>query len=79
MWFVEDAKARLFEVMRRARLGKPQVIGAHKPAVAVPADHSNAAMHERDGVRFLIETAPRGEPLELPPRGPDRADPFTRS
>ena len=29
--------------------------------------------------RWLVESAPRGAPIELPPRGSDRGDPFAAS
>ncbi|MGH6922706.1 MAG: type II toxin-antitoxin system Phd/YefM family antitoxin [Propylenella sp.] len=79
MWSVQDAKARLSEVMRRARKGEPQFIGTREPCVLVSADQFQAARPGKHLGRFLVETAPRGAPIELPPRGADRGDPFSES
>jgi prevent-host-death family protein len=77
MWSVQEAKARLLELMRRAREGEPQVIGIRQPVVVVSAEQFGAARSRKHLGRFLIESAPRGEPIELPPRGLDRGDPFS--
>jgi prevent-host-death family protein len=79
MWSVQEAKARLSEVMRRARAGEPQTIGARDPCIVVSAEQFRAARPKRHLGRFLIDTAPRGAPIELPPRGSDRGDPFSDS
>jgi prevent-host-death family protein len=77
MWSVQDAKAHLSEVMRRARAGEPQIIGSRQPVVMISAEQFEAVRPKRHLGRFLVETAPRGTPIELPPRGPDRGDPFS--
>jgi prevent-host-death family protein len=78
MWSVQEAKARLSEVMRRARAGEPQTIGSRDPVVVVSAEQFRAARSQKHLGRFLVETAPRGAAIELPPRGPDRGNPFGR-
>jgi prevent-host-death family protein len=79
MWSVQEAKARLSEIMRRARAGEPQIIGTRQPVVVVSAKVFEQARPRTHRGRFLVETAPRGAPIELPPRGPDRGDPFSES
>lgn len=79
MWSVQEAKAHLSEVMRRARAGEPQVIGSRDPCVVVSARQFKASRPKKHLGRWLVESAPRGEPIDLPPRGPDRGDPFSES
>jgi prevent-host-death family protein len=79
MWSVQQAKARLSEIMRLARAGEPQVIGARDPCVVVSAEQYEGARPKKHLGRFLIESAPRGAPLELPPRDSGRGDPFSQS
>ena len=79
MWSVQQAKARLSELMRRARGGEPQVIGVRDPCILMSADGFRTAVPEKHLGRFLVETAPRGDPLELPQRDPDRGDVFSNS
>jgi prevent-host-death family protein len=76
MWSVQDAKARLSEVMRRARKGEPQYIGTRDPVVMISAKEFEASRPRKHLGRMLIETAPRGEPIELPPRDLGRGNPF---
>jgi prevent-host-death family protein len=79
MWSVQEAKSRLSEIMRLARDGEPQVIGSRDPCVVVSAKQFDAARPRKHLGRWLVESAPRGTPIELPPRGPDRGDPFAES
>ena len=77
-WSVQSAKAQLSEILRRARAGEPQRIGEKEPCVVV-SEKDWTALKSRDGRsigRWLVENAPRGEPLELPSRKSDRGDPF---
>lgn len=74
MWSVQEAKARLSEVMRRARAGEPQVIGSRDPCVVVSAK-SLPKQNSHLG-RFLIESAPKGAALETPSRASRRGNPF---
>jgi len=78
-WSVQDAKAKLSEVLRRARAGEPQVIGTADPCVVVSAAGWRRATEAPDGFgRWLVETAPRGAALSLPKRrGTRRGDPFS--
>lgn len=76
MWSVADAKAHLSEILRRARAGEPQAIGAHDPCVVVSAATYRTRISEtgHDG-RWLIEQAARvGEEIQAPSRHADRAD-----
>lgn len=73
MWSVAKAKAELSEILRRARAGAPQIIGAQNPCVVVSAEVYEEAMAPHDG-RWLVEVAGRvGFDIPLPPRGEDRA------
>lgn len=79
MWSVQEAKARLSEVMRRARAGEPQIIGTRDPVVVVSAKQYKSAHQRKHLGRWLIESAPRGTPIDLPPRSSRRGDPFAGS
>ena len=74
-WTVQDAKAHLSELLRRARAGEPQRIGVRGACVVVSED----VWQRRDGSGFgawLVGAAPPGPDLVLPPRASERADPF---
>ncbi len=74
-WTVQDAKAHLSELLRRARAGEPQRIGVRGACVVVSED----AWQRRDGSGFgawLVDAAPPGPDLPLPPRASRRGDPF---
>lgn len=77
-WPVQTAKAKLSEILRRARAGDPQVIGTEEPCVVVSEETWRRANKGGDDFgRWLVKTAPRGAPLELPKRaGTRRGDPF---
>jgi prevent-host-death family protein len=75
-WSVADAKAKLSEILRLARAGEPQVIGSDDPCVVISAAAFEELQQPLHLGRFLLETAPRGAELELPPRESDRGDPF---
>jgi len=77
MWSVQEAKARLSEVMRRARQGEPQVIGSRDPCIVVSARQYRLDRPKKHLGRWLVESAPRGAPIELPPRDFGRGDPFS--
>lgn len=79
MWSVQAAKAQLSEVMRRARAGEPQVIGSRDPCIVVSAKQFKADRPTKHLGRWLVESAPRGTPIELPPRSSKRGDPFSES
>jgi prevent-host-death family protein len=79
MWSVQEAKSRLSEIMRLAREGEPQVIGSREPCIVVSAKQFNAGRPRKNLGSWLAKTAPRGEPMELPPRDAGRGDPFAES
>jgi len=74
-WTVQDAKAQLSELLRRARGGEPQRIGVTDACVVV-SEKDWVAFHPTDLGAWLVESAPRGDDLRLPPRGSRRGDPF---
>ena len=76
IWTVPEAKARLSEILRLAREGAPQTIGANEPCVVLSAAMFAELRSKRRLGRFLLATAPRGSEIELPPRSGDRGDPF---
>ena len=79
MWTVQEAKARLSEVLKRARQGEPQVIGTQSPCIVISAGEYKR-LSGQDGEshlgKWLVNNAPRGFELELPSRDDDRPDPF---
>lgn len=75
-WTVQDAKAQLSELMRRARAGEVQRIGVNDACVLI-SEREWVALHPPALGAWLIDTAPRGEDLELPPRGSHGGDPFS--
>src|SRR5947207_10626700 len=74
-WTVQDAKAQLSELLRRARAGQPQRIGMTDACVVV-AEKEWEAVHPTALGAWLVDSAPRGPDLKLPPRGSHRGDPF---
>lgn len=78
MWTVQDAKAQLSEILRRAKAGEPQVIGTQDPCVVISA-RTFKALTQAQGQhlgRWLVEHAPTGVEIDLPSRGEIRTDPF---
>lgn len=78
-WSIPDAKARLSEILRRARSGERQVIGTQDPCIVLSLDDFKALQAKAGEVhpgRWLVENAPRDAAFELPSRSGDRADPF---
>jgi hypothetical protein len=74
IWTVQDAKAQLSELLRRARAGEPQRIGVTDACVVV-SEQVWAAVNPSALGAWLVESAPRGAALELPSRASRRADP----
>lgn len=76
-WTVQAAKAQLSEILRLARAGEPQRIGVADACIVVSEKDWQAREPKKAHFgKWLVETAPRGEDIELPPRKPDRGDPF---
>ena len=74
-WTVQEAKAHLSEILRRARAGEPQRIGLADGCVVVAArDWADLSATGLGG--WLVASAPRGEPLPDVPRTGHRGDPF---
>ncbi len=74
-WSVQDAKAQLSELLRRARAGEAQRIGLSDACVLV--SEAEWAARSATGLgAWLVETAPQGHDLEAPARGSHRGDPF---
>ena len=77
-WTVQTAKAKLSEILRRARAGEPQVIGTDEPCVVVSERAwARATAQGEELGRWLVDMTPRGSALRLPKRGGTRrGDPF---
>lgn len=79
-WPVADAKARLSEVLRRARDEGPQRVGTRHPCVVITEDEWQRLQAETEPSpmgRWLVENFPGGGSLELPSRvDPPRGVPF---
>jgi prevent-host-death family protein len=75
-WTVQDAKAQLSELLRRARAGEPQRIGLTDEACMVISAKSWEALHPSALGSWLVDSAPAGNDLELPSRHSHRFDPF---
>jgi prevent-host-death family protein len=75
-WTVQDAKAQLSEVLLRARAGEPQRIGLSEDACLVVSLKDWEALRPSALGAWLVESAPKGEDIELPSRSSRRGDPF---
>jgi len=79
MWTVQEAKAKLSNVLKRAHDGEPQIIGAKDSCVVISVDkykRLKALENKPHGGRWLVEHfAGLGE-IELPPRDEGRPSPF---
>ena len=79
MWTVQEAKAKLSEVLKRARDGEAQIVGAHEPCVVISMDEYKRLSSKNEEPhlgRWLVENTPRIGDIELPPRDRDRPDPL---
>lgn len=76
VWTVQDAKAQLSELLRRARAGEPQRIGVTDDACVVVSAKAWEALRPSALGPWLVEHAPAGAALELPTRRSRRTDPF---
>jgi len=75
-WPIPEAKAKLSELLRRARAGDPQTIGPRDPCVLVSASQFDAMRPKPHLGRWLIDNAPMVGEIELPTRRDSRGDPF---
>lgn len=78
VWSVPDAKTKLSEILRRARVGEPQVIGTQDPCVVLSMSDFTELQRKAGRVhlgQWLIDHTPKVE-LEAPPRTAGRPDPF---
>jgi prevent-host-death family protein len=79
MWTVQEAKAKLSNVLQRARAGEPQVIGAQDPCVVISMAEYKKLTDSREephAGRWLVENLARLGEIELPSREEDRPSPF---
>lgn len=79
MWTVQEAKAKLSEVLERARAGEAQVIGANDPCVVVSMeDYKRLTQREEEPRmgKWLVENLFGLGEVELPSRGDERPVPF---
>jgi antitoxin (DNA-binding transcriptional repressor) of toxin-antitoxin stability system len=78
VWSIPDAKTRLSEILRRARTGEPQVIGAQDPCVVLSmaafTDLERKAGRVHLG-RWLVKNTPKVE-FEPPERTKSHRNPF---
>jgi prevent-host-death family protein len=75
-WTVQAAKARLSELLRRARAGEAQRIGVTDACVVISEKRWAALRTTDDLGAWLVDSAPLGHDIELPPRGSRRENPF---
>ncbi len=79
MWTVQEAKAKLSEVLERARAGEAQVIGARDPCVVVSMDayeRLTRRQAEPHMGKWLVENLRGLGQIESPSRGDERPVPF---
>ena len=70
-WSVSDAKSHLSEILRRARAGEPQIVGAQDPCVVISMkDFEQRQRPRRHMGADLLDLAKAVEAdVELPLRG----------
>ena len=79
MWTVQEAKAKLSEVLERARAGEAQVIGTREPCVVVSMDEYERLKRRQTEPhlgKWLVENLRGLGEIELPSRADDRPVPF---
>ena len=79
MWTVQEAKAKLSQVLKRARDGEAQTIGAQDPCVVISMveyKKLSGKGEEPHLGRWLVENMPGGGDIDLPSRREDRPSPF---
>jgi prevent-host-death family protein len=77
MWSVAEAKAQLSEILRQARTGTPQFIGAQDPCVVISLAtyETKVAEHSHDGLWLLQHASKVATDIILPDRAEDRDTP----
>ncbi len=79
MWTVQEAKAKLSNILQRARAGEAQVIGSREPCVVISMEEYKKLTHQSEephlGKWLVQHLAGLGE-IELPSREEDRPSPF---
>ena len=79
MWTVQEAKAKLSQVLQRARSGEAQIIGVQDPCVVISMEEfkrMSARETEPHLGKWLIDNLGGLGEIELPSRADDRPDPF---
>ncbi len=82
MWTVQDAKAKLSQVLNRARAGEAQIVGAQKPCVVISMEEYTRLSGKVDKVeephlgRWLVKNLRGLGEIELPSRKERRPSPF---
>ena len=79
MWTVQEAKAKLSQVLQRARAGEAQIIGTQEPCVVISlAEYKRLTGAEAKPHlgRWLVENLAGLGEIELPSRDNDRPSPF---
>jgi hypothetical protein len=79
MWTVQEAKTKLSEVLKLARGGEAQVVGAQDPCVVISmAEYKRLTQSGTEPPlgKWLTQNAPRIGDLELPLRTVERSNPF---
>jgi prevent-host-death family protein len=79
MWTVQEAKAKLSQVLQRARAGEAQVIGAQDPCVVISLEEYKRLTRSEEKPhlgRWLVENLAGLGEIELPSRDNDRPSPF---
>jgi len=79
MWTVQEAKAKLSQVLQQARSGEAQVIGAQDPCVVISLDEYKrltAREAEPHPGKWLVQNLAGLGEIESPPRGDNRPIPF---
>jgi len=79
MWSVAEAKAKLSNLLKRAREGEPQIIGEKAPCVVISLDEYERlkALEDKPHLgKWLAENFCGLGEIELPPRDERRPSPF---
>jgi len=80
MWTVQEAKAKLSQVLQQARSGEAQVIGAQNPCVVISLDEYKrlTALDVKPHLgKWLVENLRGLGEIELPSRKDHRPIPFS--